>query len=101
MSEYEEIVWLHGKAVARSKSLRAVLSYASKHSIKHVAIRRLTQGEGYLYVSFDNEANYTTTFADFVVLKHWLRVRRHFQGVTLYVDGASAGVIGRKNEALA
>ena len=98
--KYKEIIWLHGKPVKRSKNLRGFLEYARKHPVKLIAIRRLTQGEGYLYVRFENEANYITTFADFRVLKQWISERRNLRGARLVIDGLEVGPVSAKNGAL-
>ncbi len=56
--------------------------------------------EGVLYVIFDDGTKYATDFADYTVLKDWVRRWRNVYGSPLVVEGVPSGEIYANNPAL-
>ncbi len=92
-----ETIFLNGKLAKSSRNLRGVRDYARFNSIDTIAINQLPTGGGELLVGFDNWAKYSTVFADFSILKNWIRKWKSADGAKLLVNGKAAGTVGKGN----
>lgn len=95
-----ETIFLNGKLVKSSRNLRGVRDYARFNSIDTIEINSLPNGAE-LLIEFDNRARYITVFADFSVLKDWIRKWKSAEGAKLQVNGKAVGTVGKTNSFLA
>ena len=65
-----------GEVVSRSQNLRGILRYAGKHGVTYVNITRVSPGLARLVVVFNDGAEVTAPFADYIVLTRWVLARR-------------------------
>jgi len=86
--------------VNRSRNLRGVRDYVRHNSVKSVHLQSKKDGGGILNLRFDNGATYSAPFADFGVLKNWVRRWRGVYGSNLRVDMLPAGVVEKMNPVL-
>jgi hypothetical protein len=88
-----EILSKEGVVVQRSRNLRGIREYVSKHSVKFIGLHRKPDGGGTLYVMFDNQERFKTDFASYEVLKNFVRNWRNVYGVLLMVEGRPSGTV--------
>jgi hypothetical protein len=86
-----------GSAVRQSRNLRGIRTYVGKNLVKVLAIDRLANGEGKLLILFDNGHSFETNFADYTVLRDFVRRWRNVYGAPLRVNGKDAGIIKALN----
>lgn len=95
----EVIVSASGKVMRRSANLRGILDFSRIHIIEQIGIRRMEDGTGMLYMRWDigpsGHATAITEFADYSILKDWVRTRLNFQGAPLTVNDRSGYTVSR------
>jgi hypothetical protein len=108
----EEIKDSQGNVIRRSNNLAGIRRYVSRNGITLLTIAQLPadtkevysvhggRAEGKLTIEFDNGATYETCFADFSVLRDFVRKWRNAYGALLQVNGKDAGKVDSKNTAL-
>lgn len=89
-----------GNIVKQSHNLRGIREYVSTHLISTLSIERIAHGEGKLCILFDDGESYETNFADFAVLRDFVRRWRNVYGAPLLVDGVNAGKVDYRNSQL-
>lgn len=92
----------NGKVIRKSRNLRGIREYVSstKSPIKLLAIDRI-YGGGKLCILFEDGTNYETNFADYSILKHFVRRWKNAYGAPLLINTAPSGIVEFKNPALA
>ncbi len=65
-----------GKVVASAQNLEVLSRYHRKEPVKRSSIKKLSNGDGLLSVTFYDGAKSVVRFADFKVLKAWLDTKR-------------------------
>lgn len=86
-----------GNPIKRSKNLRGIREYVSKNSLFVISIDHLKSGEGNLWILFDDGSFYQTKFADFSVLKNFVRRWKNVYGTPLLINGIDVGEVSYDN----
>ena len=87
--------------VSKSKNLRGIRTFSSKHAIAIVELNSfLIDNSGRLTVRFDGGFYAIADFASFTVLKRFVRRWRNAQGAALLIDGNRRGVVTPTNKGL-
>lgn len=99
----ERILDKNGKVIQTSHNLAGIRKYVSNHLIKWLDICPIGENgsEGQLSILFDDGASFQTNFADFGVLKNFVRNWRNVYGAVLTIGGIDCGTIEYDNLDLA
>ncbi len=81
-----------GNVKSSSRNLRGIVRAFGKQLIKVISIDPIADGEGKLYVLFDNGDSFETNFASFTTLRYWIKARRNLRGVKLIDCGVETVV---------
>jgi len=94
-----ERIFLNGKIIKASRNLRGIREYVCMQLVKFIDIAYCpaANGVGSLLVHFKNGAIYHTEFADFSILRNWVRDWRSVYGSPLWVNGVRQGVVSKTN----
>ncbi len=90
----------NGNPIQSSRNLRGIRAYVSNHAIDTLAIDRLPSGEGKLMILFRDHSSYETNFADFTVLRDFVRRWRNVYGAPLMVNTQECGKVSYSNNYL-
>jgi hypothetical protein len=90
-----------GNVIQSSPTLMGIRGYVGKHLIKMLDISPVGDGEGQLSILFDDRSSFQTHFADFGVLKSFVRNWRNVYGAPLSIGGIDCGKVKYRNKALA
>lgn len=98
-----------GKVIRRSHNLAGIRRYVGQHVISRLGISQLPantaetysihggRADGKLAIQFNNGATFETCFADFSVLRDFVRRWRSVYGSPLQVNGKDAGKVSFDN----
>lgn len=93
-----------GHIIQRSRNLAGIRRYVSAHSIKALALDRLSDSAahpaGKLCILFSDGSSFETNFASFQVLQNFVRNWRNVYGAPLLIDTVASGKVSYQNPAL-